>query len=306
MDKFSSCDDMVSEYLSSRNELKQSYVSGKQFTSKKNGTSEVTELGAAFSKILNVKGTPLPVPGCIQPSDLNEKCHLGPGEFCEDSDKQDDKLSVKSNQKMMSKPIDIPVSRKTLSCFVSNSDIEGTSCPELHGNASTLLSRFCSRSLSLPNSPNSVRSAMKGSREQQGVQPPEKLTVKWASDVYDPPSTTVSHTVRSYIQQQRYSSKYNNKKHGKHKQKGKHSRGSNNTDKKQQRKSTCNSENLQSISQATVDRSQDLNSFEKSSVNSELVHFDGVTTGQDSSNCGSSFFKISSLAKMHVSVAEAT
>ncbi|KAI3984420.1 hypothetical protein MKX01_011374 [Papaver californicum] len=304
MDKFSSCDDMVSEYLSSYNELKQSYVSGKQFTYKKNGTNEVTELGTAFSKILNVKGTPLRVPGWIQPSDLNEKCHLGPGEFCEDSDKQDDNLTVES-KKMMSRPINIPVSRKTLSCFVSNDEIEGTSCPELHGNAS-FISRFCSRSLSLPNSPNSVRSAMKGGREQQGVQPPEKLTVKWASDVYDPPSTTVSHTVRSYIQQQRYSSKYNNKKHGKHKHKGKHSRGSNNTDKKQQRKSTCNSENLQPISQVTSDRSEDLNSSEKSSVNAEVVHFDGVNTGQDSSNCGSSFFKISSLAKMHVSVAEAT
>ncbi|MCL7035858.1 hypothetical protein MKW94_018417 [Papaver nudicaule] len=207
----------------------------------------------------------------------------------------------------MSKPINIPVSRKTLSCFVSDGEIEGTSCPELHGNASmAMLSRFCSRSLSLPNSPNSVRSAMKGGREQQGVQPQEKLTVKWASDVYDPPSTTVSHTVRSYIQQQRYSSKYNNKKHGKHKHKGKHSRGSNNTEKKQHRKSTCNSENPQPMSQVTTDSLQDLNSFEKSSVNAELVHFDGVTTGQDSSNCGSSFFKISSLAKMHVSVAEAT
>ncbi|KAI3937945.1 hypothetical protein MKX01_027872 [Papaver californicum] len=150
MDKFSYCDDMLSEYLSSHNELKQSYVSGKQLTCKKNGNNEVTELGTAFSKILNVKGTPLPVPGCIQPSDLNEKCHLGPGEFCEDSETQ-----FESNQKMMSKPINIPVSRKTLSCFVSNGEIEGTSCPELHGNAS-ILSQFCSRSLSLPNSPNSV------------------------------------------------------------------------------------------------------------------------------------------------------
>lgn len=38
-------------------------------------------------------------------------------------------------------------------------------------------------------------SAMKGSREKRGVTPPQKLTVKWAPDVYDPVPSSISHTV---------------------------------------------------------------------------------------------------------------
>ena len=67
-------------------------------------------------------------------------------------------------------------------------------------------------------------SALKGSREKQGLSP-KKLTVTWAPDVYDPPPTSVLHTVRSKKQQK---SKKNNdkKKNGKKGQKGNNSRGS--------------------------------------------------------------------------------
>ncbi|KAG1338241.1 hypothetical protein COCNU_04G005470 [Cocos nucifera] len=37
---------------------------------------------------------------------------------------------------------------------------------------------------------------MKGSRKQQGLLPKMKLSVKWAPDVYDPPPTSESHTVK--------------------------------------------------------------------------------------------------------------
>ncbi|KAK9676949.1 hypothetical protein RND81_11G112100 [Saponaria officinalis] len=67
-----------------------------------------------------------------------------------------------------------------------------------------------------------VVSAMKGSRKKEGVVPSEKLTVSWASDVYDPPPTSVSHFPKKRNQQQ-YSK--NHKKHGKGKQKGKNTRG---------------------------------------------------------------------------------
>ncbi|XP_071690563.1 uncharacterized protein [Rutidosis leptorrhynchoides] len=38
-------------------------------------------------------------------------------------------------------------------------------------------------------------SAMKGSREKRGITPPQKLTVKWDPDVYDPIPSSVSHVV---------------------------------------------------------------------------------------------------------------
>ncbi|XP_042384414.1 uncharacterized protein LOC121976348 [Zingiber officinale] len=41
-------------------------------------------------------------------------------------------------------------------------------------------------------------SAMKGSREQLGTQPNKKLSVKWSPDVYDPPVTSESHTVKEH------------------------------------------------------------------------------------------------------------
>ncbi|XP_074567787.1 uncharacterized protein LOC141824402 [Curcuma longa] len=41
-------------------------------------------------------------------------------------------------------------------------------------------------------------SAMKGTREQLGMQPNKKLSVKWAPDVYDPPVTSESHTVKGH------------------------------------------------------------------------------------------------------------
>ncbi|OVA18301.1 hypothetical protein BVC80_1835g737 [Macleaya cordata] len=147
--------------------------------------------------------------------------------------------------------------------------------------------------------PLKLVSAMKGGRQKEGITPLEKLTVKWDPDVYDPPATSLSHTVKSHNQQQRSSSRSNNKKHGKHKHKGKSSRGNNSNDKKQYRKYTCNSDSLCSISQVTSDRLQHLDGFEQSSVE------DFGVTGQDASNCSSSFLK-TSLTKMHISVAEAT
>lgn len=80
-------------------------------------------------------------------------------------------------------------------------------------------------------------SAMKGSREKRGVAPPQKLTVKWAPDVYDPVPTSVSHTVTNNKPQRQ------TKKNSKSKQKNgnKSPRGSKYKDKKQGRKRGGNS-----------------------------------------------------------------
>ncbi|KAI3743389.1 hypothetical protein L1987_61097 [Smallanthus sonchifolius] len=83
----------------------------------------------------------------------------------------------------------------------------------------------CSCSTSLPMNLKLV-SAMKGSREKQRAGPPQKLTVKWAPEVYDPVPTSVSHAVTNKPQKQ-------SKKNSKSKQKNgsKSSRGNKHKDK---------------------------------------------------------------------------
>ncbi|CAI9780134.1 unnamed protein product [Fraxinus pennsylvanica] len=91
------------------------------------------------------------------------------------------------------------------------------------------VNQSCSRSISLPTSSKLV-SAMKGSREKQGI-PPEELSVTWAPDVYDPVPTAASHVSSNKNHRHRSDSK----RYGKNKQKGggKSSRGSKGKDKKQ-------------------------------------------------------------------------
>ncbi|KAI3677097.1 hypothetical protein L1987_86717 [Smallanthus sonchifolius] len=83
----------------------------------------------------------------------------------------------------------------------------------------------CSSSTSLPMNLKLV-SAVKGSREKQRTGPPQKLTVKWAPEVYDPVPTSVSHAVTNKPQKQ-------SKKKSKSKQKNgsKTSRGNKHKDK---------------------------------------------------------------------------
>ncbi|WOL18693.1 hypothetical protein Cni_G27490 [Canna indica] len=66
-----------------------------------------------------------------------------------------------------------------------------------------------------PTSPKLVP-ALKGSRAQLGMQPKLKLSVKWAPDVYDPPVTSDSHTVKGHHRRPRAIKKDHRKqRHGK-------------------------------------------------------------------------------------------
>ncbi|XWS59780.1 hypothetical protein CRYUN_Cryun08bG0150800 [Craigia yunnanensis] len=146
----------------------------------------------------------------------------------------------------------------------------------------------CSRSISLPT-PLKLVSALKGSREKQGLSP-KKLTVTWAPDVYDPLPTSVLHTVRSKKQQK---SKKNNdkKKNGKKGQKSNNSsRGG--KDKKQFRRGSGSSDRCYKpleVEDRIVKASGDLDDFK---------------VGSPDPYCGSSFLK-KSPTRMHYSVAEA-
>lgn len=142
--------------------------------------------------------------------------------------------------------------------------------------------------------PLKLVSAMKGSREKEGI-PFNKLNVTWTPDVYDPPPTIVSHTVRTYKKQQQSK---NNRKNGKNKQKGKSPRGSNGKDKKQLRKTVGSGDRGfrsyevkdKLIASNFIDTSRELEDFE---------------VGSPDGYCGSSFLR-KSLTKVHFSVAEAT
>lgn len=141
-----------------------------------------------------------------------------------------------------------------------------------------------SRSVSLP-SPLKLLSAMKGSREKEGLST-EKLTVKWAPDVYDPPVTLMSHTVKSN-KQQKSRNKKNWKRDGK---KGQRSNSSRGKDKKQYRKGGASERGHRSLDPREM----------ITDTNDEFL----VGSREPHSYCGSSFLK-NSLTNMHYPVAEA-
>lgn len=136
-----------------------------------------------------------------------------------------------------------------------------------------------------------LKSAMKGSREKQGI-PPKKLSVTWAPDVYDPIPTSVSHVPSSRNQYRN-----NGRKYGKNKQKGgggKNSRGGKGKDKKQARKNGGTTTKFKPV------HDDSMASFSK--PESGIIDFNVVSTDPF---CGSSFLK-ETIQNMHFPVAEAT
>ncbi|KAJ8433690.1 hypothetical protein Cgig2_030077 [Carnegiea gigantea] len=121
-----------------------------------------------------------------------------------------------------------------------------------------------------------------GGREKEGI-PPKKLSVSWAPNVYDPPSTSVSHCPRKNVRQQ-YKSK---KKHAKGKQKGKHvrARGSGPKDKKHNLKNGGRSEKRLSSPEDSDKTSSNNNKLSLGFLDFER-HVDDI--GGPEPNCGSS------------------
>ncbi|KAL1565930.1 hypothetical protein AAHA92_01603 [Salvia divinorum] len=157
-------------------------------------------------------------------------------------------------------------------CDSKDSDESGDDLPE--STSSAALSRLAS--------------AMKGSREKQGV-PPKKLSVTWAPDVYDPIPTSVSHVPSSRNQ---YIRSYG-RKYGKNKQKGggKASRGGKgkDRDKKQARKNGGTATKVKSAAASFSEPEAGIAGF-------NVISADAF--------CGSSFLK-ESVQNMHFPVAEA-
>ncbi|KAE9461139.1 hypothetical protein C3L33_06942, partial [Rhododendron williamsianum] len=151
---------------------------------------------------------------------------LGKEEEFEDLINDQDESVTGTPQNNLGEHVGMPCSRNE---HLSHLPVSGED--KISNNASDGLSS------SEPGNPNStsiislpVVSSMRGSREKRGLHV-EKLSVRWAPDVYDPTPTSQSHTVKSY------NGPKMSKKSNRHKHKGKSPR-SNIVDKKHRRKSS--------------------------------------------------------------------
>ncbi|WOL16249.1 hypothetical protein Cni_G25036 [Canna indica] len=201
-------------------------------------------------------------------------------------------------QKTLSKSATFPSSMEV---DVEDLSVDGCCIATMTGfqdqcSSSSSNNPFYARSVSLPASSKLI-SAMKGSRSQNGSPSNLKLHVKWAPDVYDPPCTSMSHTLKKNYHQRPKAKKRDSNKH---KHKGRSTRG-NNSEKRNANKSSINNiaEPVNPRLQAAGD-SLLLNGYGKSNVEG----VDYAVSNQDS-KCGSSFLR-EALSKVHISMAEAT
>uniref|UniRef100_A0ACD6A1K7 Uncharacterized protein n=1 Tax=Avena sativa TaxID=4498 RepID=A0ACD6A1K7_AVESA len=109
-------------------------------------------------------------------------------DLCEDSDENEDSLSLESDSTDDLVDVDAELV---------------TSSPSLDGNASESMIGRSENGNSLNITPPMLVSAMKGSRAKRGIV--TNLSVSWAPDVYDPPVTSDSHTVRPHHRSSRKS-----------------------------------------------------------------------------------------------------
>jgi len=150
------------------------------------------------------------------------------------------------------------------------------------------------RSVSLP-APVKLISAMKGSRQKNGVPfPTEDRHIKWAEDVYDPPVTSVSHSVNNSYKRQPNSRKKDKSKQ-KQKQKGRSKKKTKNANQNPAVNQTPGLEELGTsiVREAPADPGKH---------ESQVLDY-GISS-QDA-KCGSSFL-LETVAKMHFSTAEAS
>lgn len=225
---------------------------------------------------------------------LNESLHIEDAQESSEVDDYGDVDEIKSDQKCLMKYEMFPCSDKIPPSddAYSEEEEEDEEPLEQINNHSLDMNPIVTRSICLP-SPSDLVSALKGSREKLGI-PSKNLTVTWADDVYDPPPTTLSHTVKSKKSQKQWSSKAEkgNKKKGKSKEKaGKVTRGSSSKDKKQFRRLSGNSDKCY----------KSLDARERLVDPDDGSDFDA---GSPDSYCGSSFLR-ESVTKVHMSVTEA-
>lgn len=161
------------------------------------------------------------------------------------------------------------------------------------------------RSTSLPASSKPI-SALKGGRAQNGTLPMIDMRVKWAIDVYDPPTTLKSHTVKSNNHQRPKSKKKDinrNKKHNK----SKNSRG-NSSGKKLSNCGNVGSLPIPFPAKYTPPRlwlqAGGANGLVDSETGGKSAALEFAVVGVQDTKCGNNFLR-ESLAKLHLSCGEA-
>ncbi|XP_058109782.1 uncharacterized protein LOC131252982 [Magnolia sinica] len=282
-------------------------------------SSNVEELGTAVDRILHIQDAQEGVSGHVPTSEKDELNHQEKENMSQELKTNHASASTATIQKSLSKWATFPSSEKTLLSPVSMDEGAESICIEPPGQSSLKSQNpVCTRSMSLPTSLKLI-SAMKGGREQQGTPRTGKMNVKWAADVYDPPSTSMSHTVKNHHQRPKCK-----KKDQKHKHKGKSTRGSSSEKKHHaNRRSIANANLLPLRLQAPGNRLlQAVDGFDQMSQEVEptgdkvpaLDGSDRLSAGvivssvgiSNQDKCGRSFFEASSLAKVHLSATEAT
>ncbi|XP_058099107.1 uncharacterized protein LOC131243632 [Magnolia sinica] len=250
-------------------------------------------LGTTLHDILHVQDVPTGADVHVPTSNDDEIWRPEKHKMCPELEIHKASASVAKTQKSLSKFAAFPSLEEKLSSPVTLDGKEELPNMEQHGQSSLKPEDpTCTRSMSMP--PLKLISAMKGGRKQQGTPWKVRLNVTWAPDVYDPPETSLSHTVKSHQQHSR-----GKKKDYRHRHKGKSARGSSSERKHHvNRRSTGYTGPLHLRPPARESRSLPLETLQPASR--EAVDF-----ASQKCKCGSSFLR-GSLSNVRLSVAEAT
>jgi len=199
----------------------------------------VDDLERCLSQYLSIEDNKISTTGCDLKPTKNIAVNLVREEECEHLD--DSTSSDSSPENGISKCATfLPMGESKSIVDRSSSEekeLEDNKAAEVSVTDECAESADHSRSVSLPTPVKPV-SAMKGSREKQGVEP-KKLSVTWAPDVYDPVPTSVSHVPSNKHHRHRSDSKKYAK--SKHRSSSSKSSRSKSKDKKQPRKSSGSS-----------------------------------------------------------------
>ncbi|XP_010922908.1 uncharacterized protein [Elaeis guineensis] len=238
----------------------------------------IQELGVTFNEVLHIRDSH----ECLDNSNLS----FNQDEICADTEMQ----SVSINTNML-KGLG-----KCETLLFSESEMLQLHPLDIDVGAGLSRTAVHIESSSKPTTAKLV-SSMKGSREEQGLLPKMKLSVKWAPDVYDPPPTSESHTVKGH----RHHSRSIRRDYHKHKHiKSKSSRGSDGDRKHAYRRSASNSINPQILRFQALHDGSMINDCGQS--NGEVLDY---AVRNQELKCGSNFY-MDSVSAGHLSVAKAS
>ncbi|KAF5940480.1 hypothetical protein HYC85_021647 [Camellia sinensis] len=297
MDTGSPVGALVSQDVNRSDDLKRLYPEPSQCTCYVLEDVSLSELGNSLTEFLHIQDDKklASSSNLVQPADKTDNFNVEKEDKCKDLD-QTEPTTVTS-EKFFPKCATFACSGKKASLAVSANVEDDINAAVLEKNGHESVNPACPQSISLPT-PSKLVSAMKGSPEKQGMTPLEKLTVRWAPDVYDPPPS-ISTSTSGKIKKPRpksESKRYYDYKNGKNKQKGKPSKGSSSKDKKHVRKHGGSSNKYYQ----TLDNDDRVVDY-----NEPCGESGGFGVGSPNSYYGSSFLK-KSVRELHFSIAEAT